>query len=729
MFFVLMPLLPLCTASLPDPYDCQRYCHASESACSGVASVSYSDQFASWDDCLVGCALIPTNGSKWDFVGTNTLQCRTNHLDYINMDGMPAAVHCAHASVGGGGMCSISSESSAVLAREGAGRQVFLSGDTVVDGAPSLGKLSLSVSYLNSLRLRLSRHTVFQATPTQIFEGGHRYKQTAQNGGDTTCQFHLDRRSADGRCTSLDQPEQGRAHSLFGRMTRPWEPETPARAAEPQLDRVEKLLLAPRRKPRALAWFSQLATAWTQFMVHDWFDHRTSDQEKDVGDAEGSPCNHGKRRGKLRSKLAGAFDPPSETTREGGHGVNTVTHWWDASQLYGSSWEEQQQVRDGRYLRLDCADEIEFREGEPVTGFRSNWWVGLHALHTLFAREHNYVVDQIHQAQPTLPDDVLFQKGRLVVSALLAKIHTLEWTPTLLHNMPQEVALMTNWHGLDAVVGQFVPPNPTNATKALLDQIRSLSDRTRGLDGIGADTAVGASPFQMTEEFVAAYRMHPLLPDEMVVDGHPVDLAGLVFQDPRLVAPVNTTSHLLRALGTTQAGQLTLRNYPRSLQSLEVPGADEPISLAKLDVYRDRERGVLRYNAMRRQFNMQPLTSFDDYEDKMVAKMLRRTYDSVEDIDFMVGCLAEDKGVTTFGRPSGFGFGELQYRIFVVMASRRLAGDRFYQEFYNADVYTTTGFLHVQSQTMTSVLNRHFPELATMHANLTTPFYQWVTGA
>ena len=56
------------------------------------------------------------------------------------------------------------------------------------------------------------------------------------------------------------------------------------------------------------------------------------------------------------------------------------------------------------------------------------FWVGLALLQTLFVLEHNAICDRLRAEYPSWSDDELFDRARLINSALLAKIHTVEWT-------------------------------------------------------------------------------------------------------------------------------------------------------------------------------------------------------------------------------------------------------------------------------------------------------------
>ena len=81
----------------------------------------------------------------------------------------------------------------------------------------------------------------------------------------------------------------------------------------------------------------------------------------------------------------------------------------------------------------------------------------------------------------------------------------------------------------------------------------------------------------------------------------------------------------------------------------------------------------------------------------------------------MVGLYAEPK-------PKGFGFSDTAFRVFVLMASRRLEADRFFTDDYRPEVYTPEGIDWVEDNTMRSVLLRHFPELEPALEGVANPF-------
>ncbi len=50
-------------------------------------------------------------------------------------------------------------------------------------------------------------------------------------------------------------------------------------------------------------------------------------------------------------------------------------------------------------------------------------------------------------------------------------------------------------------------------------------------------------------------------------------------------------------------------------------------------------------------------------------------------------------------KPKGFGFSDTAFRIFILMASRRLESDRFFTRDYRPEVYTQEGIDWVETRT------------------------------
>jgi hypothetical protein len=107
---------------------------------------------------------------------------------------------------------------------------------------------------------------------------------------------------------------------------------------------------------------------------------------------------------------------------------------------------------------------------------------------------------------------------------------------------------------------------------------------------------------------------------------------------------------------------------------------------------------------------------------KWAAEIDRLYKGDVDLVDTMVGMYAEEP-------PLGFGFSDTAFRIFILMASRRLQSDRFFTSHFTPEVYTKTGFDWVQKTTLKEILLRHHPELATALEHVELPFAPWPVSA
>jgi hypothetical protein len=525
---------------------------------------------------------------------------------------------------------------------------------------------------------------------------------------------HLVSRSVDGSHNDLDHPTMGMAGVRFGRNV-PLDqvrPVTDAELLEPSPREVSRRLMT-RTTFLPAESVNTLAAAWVQFMVRDWFSHGEGDTSRLVeiplertDDWYESPMRIPRIHADP-SRPAGAEGPVTT--------INEVTHWWDGSSLYGSTAEQQQRVRtytDGK-LRLTAEGRIPVPDDPALDPTMvPGWWTGLGMLATLFVREHNAVCDRLRADYPQWDDEELFQRARLVVAALLAKIHTAEWTPAIISHPTTAFALRANWFGVagERIAGTF----------------GRISD-SEVISGIpGAATAHYGVPFSLTEEFTSVYRMHPLLPDDFDLRSLDGDrpLAELSF--PEMAGPHSkdvdarfALGDVFYSFGTMHPGAIVLRNFPHFLQEFVRPDGGV-IDLATTDVLRIRELGVPRYCDFRRLMHLRPPATFEELtDDAELAAEISDVYGGdIEQVDLMVGLFAEK-------RPAGFAFSDTAFRIFILMASRRLNSDRFFTSDYRPEIYSPAGLAWIRDNDMRSVLLRHLPELRPALRGVDNAFAPW----
>jgi hypothetical protein len=525
---------------------------------------------------------------------------------------------------------------------------------------------------------------------------------------------YLHARTADGSYNDLSQPAMGAAGARFGRNV-PLEythPDPEPAILEPNARRISRELMTRSTFLPATS-LNVLAAAWIQFNVHDWMSHGESQIEHpwELELDKGDPWTDERMRIQ-RSRQ----DPPHGKDTDAPTYSNKNSHWWDASQIYGSDAERQASVRTGVDGKLKIGDNglllYDEKNGTDLTGFTDNYWVGISALHTLFTLEHNTLCDMFKAKHPSWSDDDLFDHARLVVAALIAKIHTVEWTPGILANPSVQLGMNTNWWGLQ---GQW-----------LHRRFGRLAD-DEVVSGIpGSDTNHHGAPYALTEEFIAVYRLHPLLPEDFLfrsaVDDTPLmerKLMEVQGAPTRAIVEELGIRDIMYSMGTSHPGQIRLHNYPRAFQALQRMNG-QVIDLAATEIMRDRERGVPRYNEFRRLLHLEPVKRFEDLTDNPHwVEQLRRVYNNdLERVDTLIGLLAEPL-------PPGFGFSETAFRIFVLMASRRLKSDRFFTVDYRAEVYTKEGLDWIEHNTMSTVLIRHYPELKKPLEGVANAFGPW----
>src|SRR5262249_44504170 len=143
-----------------------------------------------------------------------------------------------------------------------------------------------------------------------------------------------------------------------------------------------------------------LMAAWIQFEVHDWMSHGPNDQKRYFWPRLGhddrftgvTACGHMRV---LQTQRTKGDEPPVYR--------NQQSHWWDASQLYGTTAETALRLRTGRGGHLALTDGVvpidppnDYRDlPAELRPLRGSWWLGLAMFHTLFIREHNAICDRL----------------------------------------------------------------------------------------------------------------------------------------------------------------------------------------------------------------------------------------------------------------------------------------------------------------------------------------------
>jgi peroxidase len=288
-----------------------------------------------------------------------------------------------------------------------------------------------------------------------------------------------------------------------------------------------------------------------------------------------------------------------------GNPINTITGWIDGSQIYGSDATTANALKasDGAHLLTSDGNNLPLVNGRFRAGdVRVNENDYLTSLQTVWMREHNWQVDRLAAANPTLTGDSLYQEARAIVIGELQDVVYHEWLPKLLGN---------------GAIKRYAGYNPA------------------------VDAGVSA-------EFAgAAFRFgHSMVGDDIRhvgANGELLDTRTLAqdFTDDSAAFLINGGADTLLRSQVTETGNVLDARIVNSLRNFLVDGG--PVSdLAATNIRRGEDFGIGTLNQVRRDLGLHEYKSFDQItNDKATSKALQATYGTVDAVDLWVGGLAE----------------------------------------------------------------------------------------
>uniref|UniRef100_A0A4D5R9E2 Peroxidasin n=1 Tax=Scolopendra viridis TaxID=118503 RepID=A0A4D5R9E2_SCOVI len=372
--------------------------------------------------------------------------------------------------------------------------------------------------------------------------------------------------------------------------------------------------------------------------------------------------------------------------------INVLTSFIDASQVYGSSVRESDQIRDhidrqgqlrkgpqvdtGKFLLpfsvdwpIDCRrDPRESNIGCFLAGdTRVNEQVGLIAMHTIWFREHNRIAQKLHEVNPHWDSETLYQEARKIVGAEMQHITYKHWLPKIFGSKGME--LLGSYEGYNP----SIDPSISNsfATAALRFGHTLINPILHRLNATLHPIPQGHLP--LSRAFFSPFRI-------MEEGGIDPLLRGL-FAIP---AKIRRSNQLLNK-------ELTEQLF-RQVHAVA-------LDLAAINIQRGRDHALPGYNHWRKFCNLNFARTFQDlrYEikNRQLRENLQQLYGHPDNIDLWVGGISEDL-------VPGARVGPTFLCILADQFKRLRDGDRFYYE--NPGIFKPEQLTQIKQSSLARVI-------------------------
>ncbi|MEZ5903352.1 MAG: peroxidase family protein [Alphaproteobacteria bacterium] len=323
--------------------------------------------------------------------------------------------------------------------------------------------------------------------------------------------------------------------------------------------------------------------------------------------------------------------------------MNDITSFIDASNIYGSNPEITTQLKgDGGKLIMSAGELLPLYSGthgmEFISGdVRVNENVALTSMHTIFSREHNYLVDWLVQQNLGYSDDQLFEIAKSIVEAEIQHITYDEFLPKLLGDNA-----ISAYHGYNAEIDPQIATE--FATAAFRVGHTMLSSDIFRLQENGEDSVYGNLTLQNA------------------------------FFRPDIIMTQGGIDEILRGLGASYSQTIDASVIDDVRNFLFGPPGSGGFDLVSLNIQRGRDHGIPDFNSVRESYGLDPLNGFEDLtSDNNLITKLTALYGDISHLDLWVGGLLENP----FGDAM---VGETFYTILVDQFTRLRDGDRFWYE-------------------------------------------------
>ncbi|KAL3109122.1 hypothetical protein niasHT_012684 [Heterodera trifolii] len=367
--------------------------------------------------------------------------------------------------------------------------------------------------------------------------------------------------------------------------------------------------------------------------------------------------------------------------------ANLVSSFLDASQIYGSFPETLGKLLatgdSGKLLNSKVAGENDYLSLDPQgdhycqseNGRRKcflsgsadvNLLPGIALLHTVWNRQHNRVTEKLRELNKHWNGERLFEEARRVVVAQIQHVTYAEFLPMVL--------------GLDSIRQHQLELKPTGAF---------FSDYDMDLAG------------NVLNEFATLFS--PVAFSWLTAR----PAANLTFNSPDRLYGQDSIESLIRELVNQPVERPGLKlneQFRGGFLRSKVSGSNTllGLDLAAIALKREREHGLAPYNAMRGQCGLAKFNSFSDLRtelvNKTVADRLATLYEHVDDIDLLVGVLAEQPRKGAFVGPT------LACIIGRQFQKSRQADRYWYENYFSPSAFTTAQLDQIRKTTLARVL-------------------------